>query len=95
MKSEKITKKILHHQNQSIPLSPFSKGDAHLANFFATLHLERSEILYRVFEVGNCITITGFSFFPVVSRFLRKMLFVGVCQLFPEELFYHGAKLTS
>ncbi len=29
----------------------------------------------------HCITITGFSFFPLVSRFLRKMLFVGVCQL--------------
>jgi len=27
-----------------------------------------------------------------VSCFMRKMLFVGVCQLFPEGLFSHGEK---
>jgi hypothetical protein len=30
-------------------------------------------------SLHHCITITGFSFVPVVSLILRKMLFVGVC----------------
>ncbi len=58
------------------------------------LQLERSEIP-RAKRFGNCITITGLSFFPVVSRLLRKMLFVGVCQLFPYGLSLERKKLAS
>ncbi len=79
MKSKKITKKILHLERSEIP---------HRVEFTPYRFLE-------VGEVGNCITITGFSYYPVVSRLLRKMLFVGVCHLSPKGFSLERRNIAS